>query len=184
MTGTEPAKRGRPSTYTPELGDRICELHAGGTMIDKICADHDWAPNSMATVLNWAEDIPDFQAKYARAHKACAQALAFRAITVSEIERDPMRARVISENLRWLASKFDPGKFGDKLEIQADHTISLSGAIEEAQRRVIEGVAIDMAAAAGSSVQRIRGVLSDDERWPWPRPAEMVPAEPLPDFFD
>lgn len=47
-----PAKRGRPSKFTPEIADEICERLANGEPLAKICRDehmptrvavHDWA---------------------------------------------------------------------------------------------------------------------------------------------
>lgn len=55
---------GRPTSYTPELAVRICELVAlHATSLEKICAMYDEMPNH-DTIRMWKIKYPDFSAMY------------------------------------------------------------------------------------------------------------------------
>ena len=67
------AKRGRPCTYTPEIGDAICSRLAEGETVEAICRDPGmpsasivrlWASNARGSEENGA---PGFFEAYARA---------------------------------------------------------------------------------------------------------------------
>jgi uncharacterized Zn finger protein (UPF0148 family) len=60
------AKRGRPSTYTPEVAAEICARLAAGESLLEICQSTEMP--SEATVRGWAiDDVKGFASKYARA---------------------------------------------------------------------------------------------------------------------
>jgi len=66
---TEP-KHGRPTAYTPELGEAICELLAEGKTLKAICRTDD-IPVAESTVRSWAINAEHpFSALYARARLA------------------------------------------------------------------------------------------------------------------
>ena len=60
------AKKGRPSTYTPELAKQICDLLSSGLSLRKTCLALEI---SKSMVLRWLkdEDKADFKAQYALA---------------------------------------------------------------------------------------------------------------------
>jgi hypothetical protein len=67
-TSDKPARRGRPSTYTPELAHRICERLADGETLRAICRD-EGRPDER-TVREWAvDDVEGFSPQYARARQ-------------------------------------------------------------------------------------------------------------------
>jgi hypothetical protein len=55
-------KRGRPSPYTPELADRICELLAVPESLRSVCRRPGMP--SVRTVLGWAATRPEFRRQY------------------------------------------------------------------------------------------------------------------------
>lgn len=56
-------RRGPPTQYTPEIGDRICEELGKGRTVDDICGDEGMP--SQKTIWKWAnEDRGDFGARY------------------------------------------------------------------------------------------------------------------------
>ena len=57
--------RGRPTDYTPQLADDICELIIQGHSVRKI-ADADVMP-SEGTIYSWLSRYPEFSEKYERA---------------------------------------------------------------------------------------------------------------------
>ena len=58
---------GRPTLYTPELAEQICDLVAEGTSLRKICQDHDLP--TRRTILNWMTIYPEFLRQYEAAYK-------------------------------------------------------------------------------------------------------------------
>lgn len=59
---------GRPSTFTQDIADRICERLADGETLRAICRDSDM-PNER-TVRRWAlDDVEGFSPQYARARE-------------------------------------------------------------------------------------------------------------------
>lgn len=60
---------------------------------------------------------------------------------------NPLMARVVSDNIKWLAAKRAKDRYGDKLDIAVTHTIDLKSAIAEARQRslpFIEGNALEL----------------------------------------
>lgn len=130
---------GRPSEFTEETAERICEEIALGRSLLKICEGEEFPAQS--TVYKWLIEFPTFAEKYARARER--QADAFFEI-ISEIANDgakdwveskfgPIsdqehiaRSRLRVDTLKWQASKLAPKKYGDKLA----HTGEDGGAIQ------------------------------------------------------
>ena len=122
MTDEEPASKGRPTFYTPVLGEAICELLAEGTTLNVICKRDD-IPVAESTVRSWAINAEHpFSAKYARArevgyHKMADDALDDAAETATgQVARDRLRV----EYRKWLLSKALPKVYGDKVELSGN----------------------------------------------------------------
>ena len=124
------ADKGRPTTITLEVIDRICERIMQGESLNKICKDDDMP--SAVTFFSWlkkAEDgVDEFDLlnKYTRARECQADYYADEIKEVSElpvenaVQLGQLRLRV--EALKWTASKLKPKKYGDKTEV--DHKSS------------------------------------------------------------
>ena len=65
-----PGKAGRPSIYSQEIVDRICELMVEGNDMQTICQMPGMP--SRATVWRWQNQYPEFEAQCARAREALA----------------------------------------------------------------------------------------------------------------
>lgn len=139
--------RGRPSSYTPELADEICDRLASGESLNVICFD-DLMP-SESTVRFWAiEDREGFFAKYARAREAQAHGLAEQIVAIADdsshdtvtrtredgseyeaIDHDHInRSRLRVDARKWYASKLAPKHYGDK--ITQEHTGKDGGPVQ------------------------------------------------------
>lgn len=109
---------GRISTYTPEIGERICEL-VRTQPLRRVCLADDMPAEG--TVYGWIASVPEFAESYARARQARAHS---RAEDIDEVtdqirrgELDPTSGRVVIDAMKWQASKEAPRVFGDKLEL-------------------------------------------------------------------
>jgi hypothetical protein len=121
---------GRPSDYSDELADAICERIAEGESLRDICSEDDMPDKR--TVLRWLrkEEYKDFRTQYAHAREQ--QADEFLEL-MSEIADDDSndtqpgafgqvgnaaavsRSKLRIDNLRWRMEKQAPKKYGTKL---------------------------------------------------------------------
>lgn len=136
---TEERKIGRPSVYSPELSERICNLLMEGESLRAICR-RDEMPH-MATVLSWLHKHPEFHEQYARAREIQAEIMAediiMYADSSSEESAAVAKARLQVDARKWYASKVATRRFGDRIQHEQKITITdLSD--EELDRKLME----------------------------------------------
>ena len=86
-------KRGRPSDYTKEKAEEICDRIANGESIRKICAD-DHMPAG-ATFFKWLRDFPDFLKQYEAAKQEQAEAFVAEMVDIADnLTGDTQRDRL------------------------------------------------------------------------------------------
>lgn len=119
---------GRPSSYTTEIAERICEELATGRHLHIICKD-DWAPGER-TVYQWLDKNPDFARLYAHARERQQEVFAAEVIAIADTEKDSAKARNMMDARKWYAARVAPRKWGDRVEVDAK--IETSGAPSEA----------------------------------------------------
>ena len=116
------AKRlGRPSSFTPAIGARICERLVEGESLRTICADDDMP--SRAGVMKWlaSGQYPIFLDQYTRAKEASgdtdADDVAHYARQAACGAIEPAAATAAINGLKWTAGKKAPKKYGDKVAV-------------------------------------------------------------------
>jgi len=115
---------GRPSLYTPELGDKICEGIAHRISLVRICANDEAMPE-VRTVYRWFREHDEFCQNYARAREAQAEFIADEILEISDSsEFEPNDKRIRVDARKWLASKYKPKVYGDK--IMTEHSGSIT----------------------------------------------------------
>lgn len=139
---------GRPTDYTPELADRICQLVATNTCgLDELCDTYDFMPDESSVRL-WRFKHVQFSLKYAQAkmfqaellaeqiHKLSASVLTYHDSEGNErIDSGSVAlARLRVDSIKWHASKLAPKIYGDKL--QTEHNINDS--TKEVVKRVAD----------------------------------------------
>lgn len=132
---TEPAKIGRPSKRTPEICAEICERLSTGEPLAAICRD-DHMPDP-STVWDWAKSDPNLSQDIARARESGFDALAAQCIEIADDERHDWRmtkkgvimnevavsrAKLQVETRLKLLAKWDPKRYGDKIDVNANHS--------------------------------------------------------------
>ena len=124
---------GRPSTYTEEMADAICEQLASGRSLLKITDSEDFP--SETTVYKWLNQQEEFAKKYARARELQADHYSAEIIDLSDKDRicekrtikadgseevvildQVERTRLQIDARKWYASKLAPKKYGDKIQ--------------------------------------------------------------------
>lgn len=125
---------GRPTDYTQELADKICEELAEGVSLRTVCVAEDMPAAS--TVFSWLRTRKEFLEQYARAKQESADAMAEDILDIAddgtndwmEINRAGhtievpnnevlQRSRLRVDTRKWLMSKMKPKKYADKLDI-------------------------------------------------------------------
>ncbi len=131
-------KLGRPSSYTEKVGKQICDAVSKGDKLMDICKRSGMPDRT--TVNRWQNEHDDFYLAYARAREQRAELFAEEIITIGDDQSiDPQSRRVMCDNRKWLAAKFYPRMFGDRVmnEQTASVTVEIKHYGEEP--KVIEG---------------------------------------------
>jgi len=130
MSGNEKKSIGRPTDYSEELADCICEMLMDGISLRDICKRDDM-PNR-ATVFRWLRKYEDFSDQYARARIEMADAIFDEVLAIADDcsqDRDVkgqfnhehvQRSKLRIDARKWMAGKLRPKVYGEKL----DHTSS------------------------------------------------------------
>lgn len=130
----EPSKpRGRPSTFSQEVADAICDRIANGVPLREICRDDNMP--AWRTVYDWQEANPDFAARIAHARELGEDAIAQECMIIADTpqigtrsvskatgveitEADMIEHRRLQIDTRLkLLAKWNPRKWGDKMAI-------------------------------------------------------------------
>jgi hypothetical protein len=117
----------RPSDYTQEIADLLCEGISDGRSLRDICAAEDMPARS--TVFRWLSLHKEFSDQYARAKEAQADILFDEVLSIADqydsaadkLDVDHIqRARLRIDARKWMAGKLRPKKYGEKLELAGD----------------------------------------------------------------
>jgi hypothetical protein len=123
---------GRPSDYSPELVETICNLLIEGNSLRAI-EDMDGMPSKTA-ILRWVSKHPEFRDQYARALEARTDAHADEILAIADDGHNDWMQKQFGDDVKWvengeairrsqlridarkwLMSKLAPKKYGDKL---------------------------------------------------------------------
>jgi hypothetical protein len=120
--------KGRPSSFTPEIADEICEKLIDGKSLRSICCDP--AMPGVATVCRWLAANDEFRKQYARAREAQADTLADEIVDIADDgSNDYMgeddkyngdavqRSKLRVDARKWVAAKLKPKKYGEKIDV-------------------------------------------------------------------
>lgn len=104
---------GRPSDFTEEIANAICERIAVGESLRAICSDE--AAPDKATVFRWLASNSDFRDQYTHAREMQAETYADEMVEIADEAKDANLARLQIDARKWKASKLAPKKYGDKI---------------------------------------------------------------------
>jgi len=121
---------GRPSSFTQETADTICERLALGESLRSICRDA--AMPSQSMVFRWLSANQKFREQYAHAREVQADSWADDIIEIADDKSadeitDPesgnsrfnsefaARSRLRVDTRKWLMARMAPKKYGDKI---------------------------------------------------------------------
>lgn len=131
---------GRPSSYTPELGDSICERLMDGESLRSICSEEGMPTKT--TVFRWLQADEAFRDLYTRAREEQAETMADEIVGIADEVCTTVRAdkhgtkdddgdgntevifdatavarnRLRVDARKWVAAKLKPRKYGDRIQ--------------------------------------------------------------------
>src|SRR5262245_64886644 len=106
---------GRPSSYSPEIAEAICNHITDGRSLRSFCQGVG-APNK-TTVLRWLKEHEGFREAYQVARTLQADMLVDELLDIADQAQDPNRGRLRIDARKWIAARLAPKKYGDKTEI-------------------------------------------------------------------
>lgn len=135
------AKMGRPTLYSEELAERICDLVSISECgLKKLCDAHDWMPDR-DTINTWRFKNDDFSARYDKAKRNQAEIMMSTIMDIADdsandyiIDEDGNkrinselvnRSRLRIDTRKFLAMKLLPKLYGEKPDSGAEgnHTL-------------------------------------------------------------
>ena len=136
---------GRPSKYTQEIADIVCERLALGESMRSVARDE--AMPAVSTLFKWIRELPEFSAQYDKAKIESADCLVEDMLDIADnqavqrVNHDGEDIEVVTavgvahaklrvDTRMWAASKLKPKKYGEK--IAQEITGKDGGAIEVA----------------------------------------------------
>ncbi|AIL33106.1 hypothetical protein IX83_07125 [Basilea psittacipulmonis DSM 24701] len=113
-------KKGRPTQYSKEVANKICEQLEQGLSLKQICEQADMPVRS--TVYLWLREYSDFSDNYTRAREVHADLIHDELLElVDNIPEDfasIAKARLQADTRKWVLARMSPRKYGDTSKIE------------------------------------------------------------------
>lgn len=101
------------TTFTPAMGERICEALVAGRALRAICTDAGMP--SEATVYRWLREQPGSLADYKVARMAQADGLVDEIIALADERGEAVaRSRLMVDARKWATARLAPVKYHDR----------------------------------------------------------------------
>ena len=120
-----------PDVLTEEA--KILDLLANGQTLAKACES---VGLSTGQFMQRLPSRTSLSSAFICARDAGAEVLADSLLGLTDTEADVNRARLKSDNIKWILSRRHAAKFGDRIDVNVNTTIDLTGAITEARNRL------------------------------------------------
>lgn len=122
-------------------------------------------------------DWPEWARKFDEARLTGMHELVDELLEVSQSEPDVQRARLYSDNVRWMASKLVPATYGDRVEMNVTGQVDLVAAMAEAKARLTPSVTVDATYVLPGESARSADALPDSNGEASACDSESVEAE-------
>lgn len=123
----------KPPVYTEEQLEKAVEMASKGEPYKKIIDE--CLLNSEYDFWLYRQHYHDFANTFEQARQEGLEHLADGLMTAHDEYTDVQRARLKSDNAKWLLSKRKPEIYGDKVDIHVSQTIDITAALTEARAR-------------------------------------------------
>jgi hypothetical protein len=110
----------------------------------ELVADADMTIEDARKALGWSTKVyrrmrleqPAFDMAVARAREMAQDVLVDKLPEIARTEPDVQRARLMSDNIKWIAARIRPRLYGDKLDLNVTANVSIAEAMAAAKARV------------------------------------------------
>lgn len=146
----------RPSKYSQQLADAICELLVDGKSLRTICSTAKMP--SRSTVIRWLAENEAFRNHYARARELQADTLAEEILDIADkavlgerlkkdgkgkvLERQTgdmvERSKLMIDARKWYAGKLQPKKYGERVALDHGVQDNLADKLRAARERAAD----------------------------------------------
>ncbi|MER9459690.1 terminase small subunit protein [Mesorhizobium sp. M0387] len=153
---------GRPTVYSQEMADKICERLTNKESLSKICRSDDMPAKS--TVCRWLAIHPAFRDQYACARAIQADEYFDETIDIADDGTNDYRKRTKADGStedvfdtdhvqrsklrvdtrKWAVAKLDPKKYGEKLDL------TVAGTLNTMSEEALNARIADLLAKAGT----------------------------------
>lgn len=143
----------RPSKYSQQLADAICDLLVDGKSLRTICSTAKMP--SRSTVIRWLAENEAFRNQYARARELQADTLAEEILDIADkavlgerlkkdgkgkvLERQTgdmvERSKLMIDARKWYAGKLQPKKYGERVALDHGVQDNLADQLKAARER-------------------------------------------------
>ena len=106
-----------PIPYDPEIAEEICLRIASGSESLNVVLSSDKRFPSLTAIARWLSSNDEFKSLYARAKMLQADMLGEGILDIADGEGQAHDKRIRIDARRWLMSKLNAPKFGDKLDV-------------------------------------------------------------------
>lgn len=130
---TDKPKLALVADFTEDLRESYLKHIASGLTSAATCRELDINP---LTPYHYCEKDLSFRDRVSRAREIGTDAQVDKLGDILTDEPDVNRARLKSDNIKWIASKLSPQKYGDRIDVNMRHSVDLDSAMSEAMDRV------------------------------------------------
>jgi len=124
-------------TLTKDAYEKYVALSSEGKSIKSIAEE---LGVSVSTLARWRVDNPQLHDEVMRAQETGFELLADSLLTIDEEITDVQRAKLKSDNIKWILSKRHARRYGDRIDVNITETIDITAALDEAKRRVLQPI--------------------------------------------
>lgn len=121
-----------PKKMAPADFEEVCAAHALGQSVTQIASETGF---SRQQIYRYAGKTPDNEAAWQASQRQYAARIMEETIEIADSDPDPQRARNRINARHHYASKLNPAVWGDKLQVEVEHKMDLSIALDEARKR-------------------------------------------------
>lgn len=122
-----------PTVYDAAIKDTAVTLAEQGKGVVEICAA---LRIDVSTLANWRAQDQNYDRRFRAARDSGLELFADRLLTIATDEPDVMRARLHSENWRWLLSRRLRGQYGDSIDVNVTERVEVGSILSEARARL------------------------------------------------
>lgn len=129
----------RPSIITPEIVEEVCARLEKGEALAAVCREAEMP--GLRTFLRWADEKEEVATAYTLALRARAEFFEAEHTRIASTAKDrdsAAAARVQLAALEWRMAKLAPQRYGDRLDLNVDHSFDLSAVLDKGRQRVLE----------------------------------------------